>query len=87
MPGGMPYTIFKNGNDYAGGMMQCPGGGGRSQWIAYVTVANTDASVAEAVKLGAKVCVDPKDIPGVGRIAVIEDPTGAAFGVFKMEKK
>lgn len=87
MPGGMPYTIFKNGGDYAGGMMQCPGDGGRSLWVAYVTVANTDESVAAAKKLGAKVCVEAKDIPGVGRIAVLEDPTGAAFGVFQMEKK
>jgi uncharacterized protein YndB with AHSA1/START domain/predicted enzyme related to lactoylglutathione lyase len=87
MPGGMPYTIYKNGSTYAGGMMQCPGGGGRSMWVAYVTVENTDESVAAAKKLGAKACVEAKDIPGVGRIAVLEDPTGAVFGVFQMEKK
>jgi len=83
MPGGMPYTIYKNGSAYAGGMMQCPGGGGRSMWVAYVTVENTDAKLAEAKKLGAKVCVEPKDIPGVGRIAVFEDPTGAAIGIWQ----
>ena len=87
MPGGMPYTIYKNGSNYAGGMMQCPGEGGRSMWVSYVTVADTDATLAEAKKLGAKVCVEPKDIPGVGRIAVFEDPTGALIGIWQHEKK
>lgn len=83
MPG-MPYTIFKNGNEYAGGMMQCQGD--RSMWVAYVTVENTDAKLAEAKKLGAKVCVEAKDIPGVGRIAVFEDPTGAVIGIWQQAK-
>ena len=87
MPGGMPYTIFKNGNISAGGMMRSPQPGAPSQWVAYVTVANTDASAAAAVKLGAKLCMEPKDIPGVGRIALLADPTGAVFGIFQMEKK
>jgi uncharacterized protein YndB with AHSA1/START domain/predicted enzyme related to lactoylglutathione lyase len=82
MPG-MPYTIFKNGNTYAGGMMKSPMEGIPSHWLAYVTVANTDESTAAAVKLGAKVCLEPKDIPNVGRISVITDPTGAAIGLFQ----
>jgi uncharacterized protein YndB with AHSA1/START domain/predicted enzyme related to lactoylglutathione lyase len=87
MPGGMPYTIFKNGSNYAGGMMKCPVEGLPSHWLAYITVESTDASLAAAVKLGAEVCVEPKDIPGVGRIAVLKDPAGAVFGVFQIEKK
>lgn len=87
MPGGMPYTIFKNGADYAGGMMKTPMEGIPSHWLAYITVANSDESVAAAVKLGAEVIVEPKDIPTVGRIAVLKDPNGAVFGVFQMEKK
>ena len=87
-PGGMPYTIYKNGSTYAGGMMQCPDGGkAPSMWLPYITVESTDASVAAAKKIGAEVMVEPKDIPTVGRIAVLKDPAGAVFGMFQMEKK
>ncbi|HWB60279.1 MAG TPA: SRPBCC domain-containing protein, partial [Chthoniobacteraceae bacterium] len=83
MPG-MPYTIFNNGNTPTGGMMQAQRG--RSMWVAYVTVENTDATLAKALKLGAKACIEPKDIPGVGRIAVFEDPTGAIIGIWQQQK-
>ena len=31
------------------------------------------------------VCVPPMDIPGVGRMAAIKDPQGAAFAIIKLE--
>lgn len=82
-PGGMPYTIFKMGNEYVGGMMKCPQEGLPSHWLPYITVKNTDESLAEAVKLGAKIAVPAMDIPDVGRIGVLIDPNGAAFGLFQ----
>jgi len=85
MPG-MAYTIFKNAGTYAGGMLQA-GDGRPTMWVPYVTVADTDASTAAAQKLGAKVCMGPADIPGVGRIAVITDPTGATFGLWAQAKE
>ena len=85
MPG-MAYTVFKNAGNYAGGMLQA-GDGRPTMWVPYVTVADTDASAAAAQKLGAKVCMEPTDIPGVGRIAVITDPTGATFGVWAQAKE
>lgn len=85
MPG-MAYTVFKNAGNYAGGMLQA-GEGRPAMWVPYVTVADTDASAAAAQKLGAKVCLEPNDIPGVGRIAVITDPTGATFGLWAQAGK
>ncbi len=85
MPG-MAYTVFKNAGTYAGGMLQA-GEGRPTMWVPYVTVADTDASAAAAQKLGAKVCMEPTDIPGVGRIAVITDPTGATFGLWAQAGK
>ncbi|HTS18994.1 MAG TPA: SRPBCC domain-containing protein [Verrucomicrobiae bacterium] len=77
------YVLFKSGDTQVGGMMKCPMPGVPTHWLAYVTVASCDASVKAAKGLGARVVVEPKDIPTVGRIAVIIDPEGASFGVFQ----
>jgi hypothetical protein len=46
-------------------------------------VANVDATVKKARKLHGKVYMPPVDVPTVGRIAVLADPQGAAFGIIK----
>ena len=63
--------------------MQCPQQGLPTHWLAYVTVEDVDAASSSAEKLGAKIVVEPQDIPEVGRIAVFVDPQGAALGLFK----
>ncbi len=40
-----------------------------------------DAALARAVESGGSCCVPAFDVPGVGRIARIDDPTGAGFYV------
>lgn len=52
-------------------------------WLPYVAVDDPDATAARAKRSGGKVHVEPTDIPGVGRFAVIEDPTGAFLAVMK----
>jgi predicted enzyme related to lactoylglutathione lyase len=81
--GEKPYTLFKQGGTMVAGMMQCPQPGSPSHWLAYVTVADVDATADTAKKLGAQIVVAPLDIPEVGRIAVLVDPHGAAIGLFK----
>ena len=40
--------------------------------------------IAEWIKeLGATIHLEPAEIPTVGWIAVLQDPVGAAFGLFK----
>jgi predicted enzyme related to lactoylglutathione lyase len=52
----------------------------RYEWAA----ARTNFLVARGVeKLGGKVCLPPKDIPMVGRIAIFTDPQGATLGLFQ----
>lgn len=82
MAPGAAYTLFKRGDVQAGGLMAASAPGVPSHWVPYVTVTDCDASTAEAVGLGAQVCVSPTDI-SVGRIAVLRDPQGAVFGLFK----
>jgi hypothetical protein len=48
-----------------------------------VAVTDCDASANKVTKLGGKVLVPPTDIPNVGRFAIVQDPQGATFGLFK----
>ncbi len=48
-----------------------------SHWSLYVVVADADAILKRAQELGGSVCVPAFDAPGVGRIGMIGDPTGA----------
>jgi len=83
MPGGMPYTILKKDGEDVGGLMKSPVPGAPAQWVAYVSVADTDQSAKSATALGAKIVVPPFDIPKIGRIALLQDPQGATFGLFQ----
>lgn len=51
-------------------------------WLAYFAVADVDATAARAGELGGSVVAPAFDAPGVGRIAVLGDPQGAAFAIW-----
>lgn len=50
----------------------------------YVSVDDVDASCKQATELGASVVFGPYDIPNVGRMAVVSDPTGAAISLITL---
>jgi hypothetical protein len=52
-------------------------------WLVYFGATDVDADARKATDLGATVVVGPADIPGTGRFAVLLDPQGAAFALFK----
>src|SRR5258708_34647692 len=83
--GEQSYTLFKKDDTMVGGMMKCPKPGLPAHWLAYVTVEDVDATAKKAATLGGKIVMEPFDVPTVGRIAVLLDPQGAAFGIFKSE--
>ena len=89
MPG-MKYTLWKNGDNEAGGMMQMPPGVPENvppHWMAYIAVDDVDALAKKTPELGGTVLVPPQDIPHVGRFVVIQDPTGAAIGLITLAPK
>lgn len=51
----------------------------------YVSVDNVDESVAKAAELGGNVAFGPYDIPKVGRMAVVTDPTGANISMITLQ--
>jgi predicted enzyme related to lactoylglutathione lyase len=76
------YTMFKKADgENAGGAMQNPDA--PAAWYPYLATDDVDASVAKARKLGAQTFAGPFDIETVGRLAVLADPTGATFGLYK----
>ena len=52
-------------------------------WMPYIECDNVDVTADKAKSLGATVTAGPDDIPGTGRFAVIQDPQGAVFGIYK----
>jgi uncharacterized protein len=55
-------------------------------WNAYVTVANVDQSAERVKTLGGKVIVPPFDVFDMGRMAILQDPTGAVFQIWQANK-
>jgi predicted enzyme related to lactoylglutathione lyase len=82
--GGMTYTEWTLGGKPIGGMMAPPDGARvPAHWLPYFAVADCDAAAARAVSLGARTYVPPTSIEGTGRFAVLADPQGAAFAIYR----
>ncbi len=82
-PDAPPYTVYTIGDDMIAGGMAPPMEGIPTSWGIYFASDDCDATVALAESLGATVLAPPMDIP-VGRMASLQDPTGAAFSVMTM---
>jgi predicted enzyme related to lactoylglutathione lyase len=84
----MVYTMLKlNGKDtgalYQKGemMKDVP-----THWATYISVVSADETAAKAKSLGGTVMKEPFDVFDAGRMAVITDPTGAAFCIWQPNK-
>jgi predicted enzyme related to lactoylglutathione lyase len=49
-------------------------------WMSFLAVDDVDARVAKALAAGAKLVMPAFDVPGVGRIAMLQEPSGAGVG-------
>lgn len=83
----MIYTLWYNGETQIGGMMDIAalpdGEGVPPNWGVYVSVEDVDAAAARAVEAGAQIMGECHDIPGVGRFAVVQDPQGVYFNLYR----
>ena len=55
-------------------------------WLAYIHVDNVDDCVGRIKTIGGKVLAEPMDVMDAGRLAMIQDPTGAKFGIWQARK-
>jgi len=90
--GAPPYTMFfLNGQTVAGGNPMSPemrAMGAPPVWVAYVNHSDIDGVAARAAEAGGAVFMPPLDVvtgagESQGRMALIQDPTGAPFGVWQ----
>jgi predicted enzyme related to lactoylglutathione lyase len=87
---GFAYHEFSTGGGYpAGGLYAItpelfPDGEPPPHFLTYIAVDDVDENAKRAVELGGTVIKGPLDIPNTGRMAIIADPTGAMFSIFKM---
>jgi hypothetical protein len=84
MPG-MNYSILWAGDVMVGGIMApSPEAAGIPPiWMGYIHSSDVDGDARRAASVGGRICHGPEDIPGVGRFAVMADPHGAMFSLFK----
>jgi len=82
------YLHIKNGEHYIGGV---PPPAHRdpkmpSHWLLYFLVSDPVATAAKAAQLGGKTIMPATAMAGVGTWAILADPQGAVFAVFKSER-
>jgi predicted enzyme related to lactoylglutathione lyase len=79
--------IGRSDGGFAGGVLpltdEMQQNGARPTWLGYVGVDDVDAAIAAIEQAGGKTLMPATDIPGVGRIAMVADPSGAPFYVMK----
>jgi hypothetical protein len=82
---GMEYTELANGGKQQAGILPITPRMGNmpTAWTPYFAVTDVDATSAKAKELGGRVYMGPQDLPKVGRFAVLGDPQGAVFDIFK----
>lgn len=60
--------------------------GAPPHWTCYFTVTDADATAAKAQRAGAKIIAPPFDVMDAGRMALIDDPTGAGVAAWQPKK-
>lgn len=83
MPEAGTYWVAKQSDKPVGGIMGMVPGmpeGTPSHWVSYLAVDDIDARLESLTRAGGQVCRPAFDVPGVGRIAIVADPTGAVMG-------
>ena len=87
---GEVYTIFKlDDRDAAAAYTMYPEQrvqGMPPNWTLYISVASADDAAKHAKAAGGVVLKEPFDVGEPGRMAVLQDPTGAAFCVWQANK-
>jgi uncharacterized protein len=75
------YTMCMLGDRAAAGLMAAPDE--PPHWNCYITVASADDAARRAQELGATIAAPPFDVMEAGRMAVVQDPTGAFVCVWE----
>jgi uncharacterized protein len=90
MPAGpdMIYSMAKLNGQHVGAVykMGAEMKGVPSHWASYVTVNNLEETTNKAKANGGKIHKEPFDVMDVGRMSVVEDPSGATIMLWEAKK-
>ncbi len=81
-----PYTLIKSGGQFIGGISRAQRPQPDqpvSQWLSFMSVADVDRAAERTRAAGGRVIAGPRDLPNVGRGAVVVDPDGAPLGLLR----
>ena len=81
MPAGGTYYILSSGGKPRGGLCPSFSDAIAGRWLNWVEVSDVDSALGTAKASGGQAVTEPSDYPGVGRMAIAQDPAGAAFGL------
>ncbi|RXZ81129.1 VOC family protein [Paenibacillaceae bacterium] len=80
-------TVIYSGNNAIGGITDLRSPiyppGMEPHASIYILVDQVDATVGKAVEAGGKVLLEPFDLPGMGRMATLQEPQGAVLSVWE----
>jgi uncharacterized protein len=74
------YLSIRNGDANNGGMRELQPGE-PPHWLVYFATEDTDGALTNVEELGGTKMAGPIDLP-MGRIAILQDPQGAAFALY-----
>lgn len=81
------YSVFATDQGAVGGVTSLPDhardAGARPHWLPYIGAENVDATAAKAERLGGRILRAATDVEELGRYAVLADPQGATFGIYR----
>jgi predicted enzyme related to lactoylglutathione lyase len=85
MDNGQDYFVAMTDDRPVAGIMDMSGStefdGVSPHWFTYFAVDDVDAAVRQTTEEGGEVIQPPFDVPGIGRIALLKDSSGAKMGM------
>lgn len=81
------YTMLRINGKEVGGlyelMPEMKAQGVPPHWLSYVSVTSADESAEKAKAAGGTLLKEPFDVFSIGRMAVVQDPTGGVFALWQ----
>lgn len=84
------YVMLRQGGKEVAGLYQMSpeqsSQGIPPHWLSYVSVADATQGAKKAASLGGKVIMEAFDVMDVGRMALVQDPTGAMLALWQPKR-
>lgn len=78
------YTMCKrNGRQIAGIAAKPPNGPYSNAWTLYLAADDVDATCTKITASGGRVTMPPMQVMDAGKMAIVQEPTGGAFGLWQ----